>query len=293
MPNPATQAVNHPSGTFEIAGRRVHRLGFGAMRLTGRGIWGEPADRKQAVRVLRRALELGVDFIDTADSYGPYVSEEIIREALHPYPEHLLIATKAGLVRHGPDIWEPVGRPEYLRQEAEMSLRRLGLDRIELFQLHRIDPKVPLEDQIGVLNELKDEGKIAAIGLSQVSVAEIEKVRETADIATVQNRYNLGDRKSDDVLDYCTRESIGFIPWYPIAAGRLAAPGGPVEEIAKRHDATAAQVALAWLLARAQVVLPIPGTSSVAHLEDNMGAAALYERLTVDEVAELTSAATT
>jgi aryl-alcohol dehydrogenase-like predicted oxidoreductase len=239
--------------------------------------------------VLRRALDLGVDFIDTADSYGPYVSEEIIREALHPYPEQLLIATKAGLVRHGPDIWQPVGRPEYLRQEAEMSLRRLGLDRIELFQLHRIDAKVPLEDQIGVLNELKDEGKIAAIGLSEVSVDEIERVRKMADIATVQNLYNLGNRQSDDVLDYCTRESIGFIPWFPIAAGRLADPGGPVDEIAKRHDATAAQVALAWLLARAQVVLPIPGTSSVAHLEQNMGAAELYERLTVDEVAELSS----
>jgi pyridoxine 4-dehydrogenase len=286
-----TDTINQTSGTFEIAGRTVHRLGFGAMRLTGPGIWGEPADRAECVRVLRRAIELGVDLIDTADSYGPYVSEEIIREALHPYPEQLLIATKAGLVRHGPDEWQPVGRPEYLRQEAEMSLRRLGLERIDLFQLHRIDAKVPLEDQIGVLKELQDEGKIAAIGLSEVSVDDIDEVRKIADIVTVQNLYNLSNRKSEDVLDYCTREGIGFIPWYPIAAGKLAKPGGAVDEIAKRYDATAAQVALAWLLARAQVVLPIPGTSSVAHLEENMGAAELYQRLTVDDVAELTAAA--
>jgi pyridoxine 4-dehydrogenase len=275
-----SDTINQTSGTFEIAGRTVHRLGFGAMRLTGPGIWGEPADRAECVRVLRRAIELGVDLIDTADSYGPYVSEEIIREALHPYPEQLLIATKAGLVRHGPDEWQPVGRPEYLRQEAEMSLRRLGLERIDLFQLHRIDAKVPLEDQIGVLKELQDEGKIAAIGLSEVSVDDIDEVRKIADIVTVQNLYNLSNRKSEDVLDYCTREGIGFIPWYPIAAGKLAKPGGAVDEIAKRYDATAAQV-----------VLPIPGTSSVAHLEENMGAAELYQRLTGDDVAELTAAA--
>jgi pyridoxine 4-dehydrogenase len=281
----------HPSGTFEIAGKTVHRLGFGAMRLTGPGIWGEPEDRKECVRVLRRAIELGVDFIDTADSYGPYVSEEIIREALHPYPEQLLIATKAGLVRHGPDQWQPVGRPEYLRQEAELSLRRLGLERIELFQLHRIDAKVPLADQIGVLTELRDEGKIAAIGLSEVTVEQLDEVRAITEVATVQNLYNLTHRKAEDVLDYCVRESIGFIPWFPIAAGRLAEPGGTVDEVAKRHEATAAQVALAWLLARAQNVLPIPGTSSVAHLEENCGAAALYERLTNTEVDELTAAA--
>ncbi len=285
-----TQTANQAAGTFEIAGRTVHRLGFGAMRITGPGIWGEPHDRAGCIRVLRRAVELGVDLIDTADSYGPYVSEEIIREALHPYPEQLLIATKAGLVRHGPDIWMPVGRPEYLRQEAELSLRRLGVERIDLFQLHRIDPKVPLDDQIGVLNELKDEGKIGAIGLSEVSVDEIEQVRKQAEVATVQNLYNVSNRNSEDVLDYCTREGIGFIPWFPIAAGKLARPGGPVDDLATKYDATAAQVALAWLLARAQVVLPIPGTSSVAHLEENMAAAQLYQRMTREDVAALTAA---
>jgi pyridoxine 4-dehydrogenase len=281
----------HISGTFEIAERKVHRLGFGAMRLTGQGIWGEPADRAECVRVVRRAVELGVDLIDTADSYGPHVSEEIIREALYPYPEQVLVATKAGLTRHGPDIWAAVGRPEYLRQQCEMSLRRLGLDRIDLFQLHRIDSKVPLADQIGVLAELKDEGKIGAIGLSEVSIEQLDQVRAITEIATVQNLYNLTDRKSEDVLDYCTREAIGFIPWFPIAAGDLAKPGGPVDEIAKRHEATAVQVALAWLLARAQIVLPIPGTSSVAHLEENLEAGPLYQRLSRDEVAELTDAA--
>jgi pyridoxine 4-dehydrogenase len=285
-----TQTINHASGTFEIAGRAVHRLGFGAMRLTGPGIWGDPADRAECIRVLRRALELGVELIDTADSYGPHVSEEIIREALHPYPEQLLIATKAGLVRHGPNIWQPVGRPEYLRQQCEMSLRRLGLDRIDLYQLHRIDSKVPLDDQIGVLNELKDEGKIGAIGLSEVSVDEIDEVRKQAEIATVQNLYNLTNRKSEDVLDYCTGEGIGFIPWFPIAAGKLAEPGEVVAELAEKYDATAPQVALAWLLARAQVMLPIPGTSSVAHLEENMGAAELYQRMTREDVATLTAA---
>jgi aryl-alcohol dehydrogenase-like predicted oxidoreductase len=280
----------HLSGTFEIAGKTVHRLGFGAMRLTGPGVWGEPADRAECIRVLRRAVELGVDLIDTADSYGPYVSEEIIREALHPYPEHLLIATKAGFVRHGPDQWRVVGRPEYLRQEAELSLRRLGLARIDLFQLHRIDRKVPLEDQIGVLAELRDEGKIAAIGLSEVSVEQLEEVRKLADVATVQNLYNLSNRKSEDVLNACTREGIGFIPWYPIAAGGLARVGGLAHEVAKRHDATAAQVALAWLLARAQVMLPIPGTSQVAHLEENVAAARLYELLGRDEIDALTAA---
>jgi aryl-alcohol dehydrogenase-like predicted oxidoreductase len=285
-----TQTINEAAGTFEIAGHTIHRLGFGAMRLTGPGVWGEPADRREAIRVLRRAVELGVDFIDTADSYGPYVSEEIIREALHPYPEHVVIATKAGFVRHGPNIWQAVGRPEYLRQEAELSLRRLGLERIPLFQLHRIDPQVALEEQIGVLAELQDEGKIGAIGLSEVSVDEIEAARRLAEIATVQNLYNLTNRQSEDVLDYCTREGLGFIPWYPIAAGRLAEPGGAVAEIAKNYDASPAQVALAWLLARAQVMLPIPGTSSVEHLEENMGAAALYQRLSRDDVASLTSA---
>jgi pyridoxine 4-dehydrogenase len=284
------EQIAHKSGTFEIAGKAVHRLGFGAMRLTGPGIWGEPADRDECIRVVRRAVELGVDFIDTADSYGPYVSEEIIREALHPYPDHVLVATKAGLVRHGPDLWMPLGRPEYLRQEVEMSLRRLGLDRIELFQLHRIDAKVPLEDQVGELKQLQDEGKIAAIGLSEVSVEQIEKVRVIAEIATVQNLYNVSNRNSENVVDYCTREEIGFIPWFPIAAGRLADPGGPVDELAKRHEATPAQVALAWLLGRAQIMLPIPGTSSVAHLEENVAAADLYQRLSHAEIAALTEA---
>lgn len=285
-----TETVNQASGTFDIAGRTVHRLGFGAMRLTGRGIWGEPADRAECVRVLRRAVDLGVDLIDTADSYGPYVSEQIIREALHPYPENLLIATKAGLVRHGPDIWLPVGRPEYLRQEAELSLRRLGVDRIDLFQLHRIDSKVPVEDQIGVLVELQDEGKIGAIGLSEVSISDIEQVRKQAQVATVQNLYNLTNRNAEDVLDYCTREDVGFIPWFPIAAGKLAQPGGAVAKLAEKYEATSAQVALAWLLARAQVVLPIPGTSSVAHLEENMGAAELYQRMSRADVEALTAA---
>jgi pyridoxine 4-dehydrogenase len=286
-----TETANHASGVFEIAGKSVHRLGFGAMRLTGPGIWGPPADRDECVRVVRRAVELGVDLIDTADSYGPYVSEEIIREALHPYPDQVLVATKAGLVRHGPDIWEPVGRPEYLRQEAEMSLRRLGLDHIDLFQLHRIDAKVPLEDQIGELVKLRDEGKILAIGLSEVGVDEIDAVRKITEVATVQNLYNLSNRKSEDVVDYCTREGIGFIPWFPINAGSLAKEGGPVDEIAKATGGTFSQVALAWLLARAQIILPIPGTSSVAHLEENLGAAELV--LSPEQVAELTGAAET
>jgi pyridoxine 4-dehydrogenase len=284
-----TETLNHASGTFEIAGKTVHRLGFGAMRLTGQGIWGPPADREECVRVVRRAVELGVDLIDTADSYGPHVSEEIIREALHPYPDQVLVATKAGLTRHGPDIWAPLGRPEYLRQEVEMSLRRLGLERIDLFQLHRIDPQVALEDQIGELKTMQEEGKIAAIGLSEVGVEEIEEVRRIAEIATVQNLYNLSNRKSEDVVDYCTREGIGFIPWFPLDAGKLAADGGPVDEIAEATGATPGQIALAWLLRRAQIILPIPGTSTVAHLEQNVAAANV--RLTAEQVAELTGAA--
>ncbi|MGW7237443.1 aldo/keto reductase [Streptomyces sp. NPDC054804] len=281
--------IAHESGTFEIAGKQVARLGFGAMRLTGPGIWGEPADREECRRVVRRAVDLGVQLIDTADSYGPYVSEEIIREAIHPYPDDVLIATKAGLARSGPDEWAPLGRPEYLRQELEMSLRRLGLDRIDLFQLHRIDAKVPLEDQIGELKQLQDEGKIVAIGLSEVTVDQIEQCRRIAEIVTVQNRYNLTDSTSEDVVDHCTREGIGFIPWAPVAAGELVEPGRLVDTIAKRHEATPGQVALAWLLARTEVMLPIPGTSRVAHLEENVGAA----RLTLDpeEVDQLTRAA--
>lgn len=276
------------SGTFEIAGKPVHRLGFGAMRLTGPGIWGEPADRIEAVAVVRRAVELGVDFIDTADSYGPGISEEIIAEALHPYPDAVLVATKAGLTRTGPDQWTPVGRPAYLRQQAELSLRRLKLDRIELFQLHRIDPDVPLADQVGELKALQDEGKIGAIGLSEVTVDEIKAAREIAEIATVQNLYNLTTRQSEAVLEYATAEGIGFIPWFPIAAGDLAKPGGPVDTIAHATGATPSQVALAWLLAKSPVVLPIPGTSKVSHLEENVGAAAVT--LTPEQVEELTNA---
>ena len=281
--------IAHESGTFEIAGKQVARLGFGSMRLTGPGIWGEPADREECLRVVRRAVELGVQLIDTADSYGPHVSEEVIREAIHPYPDEVLIATKAGFTRQGPNRWAPVGRPEYLRQEAEMSLRRLGLDRIDLFQLHRIDPKVPLADQVGELKQLQDEGKIVAIGLSEVTVDQIEQSRRIAEIVTVQNRYNLTDPTSEDVVDYCTREGIGFIPWAPVGAGKLAQPGGLVDTIAKRREATPGQVALAWLLARTEVMLPIPGTSRVTHLDENTAAARLA--LAPEEVDQLTRAA--
>jgi pyridoxine 4-dehydrogenase len=284
MTSPADQHA-----AFQIAGKSVRRLGYGAMRVTGRGIWGEPSDRAECVAVLRRAVELGVDFIDTADSYGPGISEEIIAEALHPYPDTVLVATKAGLTRTGPDKWIPVGRPAYLRQQAELSLRRLKLDRIELFQLHRIDPEVPLADQIGELKALQDEGKVGAIGLSEVSVAEIEAAREIADIATVQNLYNLTNRQSEGVLRYCEASGIGFIPWFPIAAGDLAKPGGAVHQVVQATGATPSQVALAWLLATSPVTLPIPGTSKVSHLEENMGAAGL--RLTDEQVAELTRAA--
>jgi aryl-alcohol dehydrogenase-like predicted oxidoreductase len=261
--------------TFAIGGDlTVNRLGYGAMRITGPGIWGPPADRDEALRVLRRAVELGVNFIDTADSYGPYVSEELIHDALHPY-DGVTIATKAGLVRTGPDEWYPVGRPKYLRQEVLMSLRRLGLERIDLLQLHRIDPEVPLADQLGELRDLRDEGKIRHIGLSEVSVEEIEKAREIVPIVTVQNLYNLSNRRSEDVLDYCERENIGFIPWFPLAVGELAKPGGRLDQIAKELNATPSQVALAWLLRRSPVMLPIPGTGSVEHLEENMGAATI------------------
>jgi pyridoxine 4-dehydrogenase len=282
-------AVAHDSGTFTIAGKTIHRLGFGAMRLTGDGIWGEPADRAECIRTVRRAVELGVDFIDTADSYGPYVSEEILREALHPYPDHVLIATKAGFVRTGPQQWHVLGHPKYLRQEVELSLRRLGVERIDLMQLHRIDRHVPLADQLGELKALQDEGKIGALGLSEVTVEELEASRAIADIVTVQNLYNLTNRRAQDVLDYSAANGIGFIPWAPIASGDLAAPGGPVDEVAKATDATPSQVALAWLLAHSPVMLPIPGTSKVAHLEENLAAAEL--ELTAEQVAELTAAA--
>jgi aryl-alcohol dehydrogenase-like predicted oxidoreductase len=274
------------SGTFDIGGElTVHRLGFGAMRLTGRGIWGEPDDPEECRRVLQRAVELGVNFIDTANSYGPEVSERLIAEALHPYPDELVIATKAGFDRPGPGQWVTNGDPAYLRRECEGSLRRLRLDRIPLFQLHRIDHKVPVEDQIGALVELRDEGKIRFIGLSEVSVSQLEEVRRLTTVATVQNRYNLGDRSAEPVLEACEPEGIGFIPWFPLNTGRLAEPGGPLTEVAERHGATPAQVALAWLLHRSPVMLPIPGTSKVEHLEDNMQGAAL--ELSDDEVEAL------
>ncbi|SEF77959.1 Predicted oxidoreductase [Nonomuraea solani] len=279
-------SISLPStGTFTIGDKSVHRLGFGAMSLTGPGVWGPPRDRGEAVRVLRRAVELGVDFIDTADSYGPYVSEEIIREALRPYPEGLLVATKAGFVRTGPGQWHVVGRPAYLRQEVEMSLRRLGVERLDLLQLHRIDPEVPLEDQLGELRALRDEGKIGSVGLSEVTVEELERARRVVEIVTVQNRYNLTLRTSEDVLRHCEEEGIGFIPYSPIAKGALAAPGSPVEHVAKAVGATPAQVSLAWLLARSPVVMPIPGTSSVAHLEENLGASTVS--LTAGQLEEL------
>jgi pyridoxine 4-dehydrogenase len=253
----------------------VTRLGFGAMQLTGPGVWGPPADHDEAIRVLRRAVELGVNLIDTADAYGPYVSEELIREALHPYDEGLVIATKAGFLRTGPGEWFPCGRPEYLRQQCEMSLRRLGVERIDLFQLHRVDPTVPADDQYGVLAELQSEGKVGLVGLSEVTVDEIADASVIVDVATVQNRYNLTDRAADDVLRYCTERGIGFIPWFPLAAGELAKPGGVVHEAAERLDATPSQVALAWLLQRSSIMLPIPGTASVAHLEENVAGAGL------------------
>jgi aryl-alcohol dehydrogenase-like predicted oxidoreductase len=288
---PTTDQSTRPvlsSGTFTLGGQEVHRLGFGAMRITGDGVWGEPADRAECVAVLRRAVELGVDLIDTADSYGPEVSEDIIFEALHPYPEGLVIATKAGLTRQGPGRWLPVGRPEYLRQQCELSLRRLGVEAIDLFQLHRIDPKVPAEEQFGLLSDLLDEGKVRSVGLSQVSVAEIEAARAVVPVVSVQNLYNLTDRSSEDVLDHCETEGLGFIPWFPIAAGALGQPGGPVDAVASETGATHSQVALAWLLRRSPVMLPIPGTKSVGHVEENCGAGAVV--LTDDHVASLSAA---
>ncbi|MGO8687852.1 MAG: aldo/keto reductase [Candidatus Dormibacteria bacterium] len=286
MSNATIERPATASGTFSLGGQLVvHRLGFGAMQLTGPGIWGEPADRDEAVRVLRRAVDLGVDLVDTADSYGPYVSEELVRTALRPYPDHLVIATKAGLVRTGPGQWHPVGRPEYLRQECEMSLRRLGLEQIPLFQLHRVDPQVPLEEQVGVLRALQDEGKIRLIGLSNVSVDQIKAARVAAPIATVQNRYNLVDRSSEEVLDHCERERIGFLPWYPLATGDLARPDGLLTALGERLGTSPAQLALAWLLHRSPVMLPIPGTSTVAHLEENVEAALIG--LTDDQMEQL------
>jgi aryl-alcohol dehydrogenase-like predicted oxidoreductase len=262
------------SGTFLIGGDiPVRRLGFGTMQLTGSGVWGEPADHTEAIAVLRRAVELGINLIDTADSYGPEVAERLIAEALHPYPADLLIATKAGFQRPGPSRWVEDGRPEHLRSAVDGSLRRLRLTRIDLLQLHRIDPKVAMEDQIGVLVDLQREGKIRHIGLSEVSVKQIEAVRRITPIVSVQNRYNLVDRNSEDVLEYCTRENLGFVPWFPLATGELAKHEGPLTRAAKRINAQPAQIALAWLLRKSPVMLPIPGTSKVKHLEENTAAA--------------------
>jgi aryl-alcohol dehydrogenase-like predicted oxidoreductase len=273
------------SGSFTVANQSVYRLGFGAMRITGPGVWGWPKDRAAAVAVLRRAVELGVNFIDTADSYGPEVSEALIAEALHPYADDLVIATKAGLTRQGPDQWLPVGRPEYLRQQCELSIRRLGVEAIDLFQLHRIDPGVPAVEQFGCLAELLAEGKVKAVGLSEVSVEQLRAAQAIVPIATVQNLYNVTNRQSEALLDVCTAEGIGFIPWFPIAAGALAGPASAVADVAAACGATTAQVSLAWLLQRSPVVLPIPGTGSIPHLEENCGAgsvtlsAAQMERL--------------
>jgi len=269
-----TQSVAQASGTFTLGGDLpVNRLGFGAMRLTGKGVWGPPSDPDECIRVLRRAVELGVNFIDTADSYGPYVSERLIRKALHPYPEGLVVATKAGLLRTGPDEWPVLGYPAYLRQQCEMSLRRLRVDTIDLFQLHRIDTKFPAEDQIGELVKLQQEGKIRHIGLSEVNVEQLAAAQKVAPIVSVQNMYNLSMRAAEPLLDKVTAEGIGFIPWFPLAAGPLAAADGPLQRIAADHHASPSQLALAWLLKRSPVMLPIPGTSKVAHLEENVAAA--------------------
>ncbi|QAY71987.1 oxidoreductase [Agromyces protaetiae] len=289
MSDTSTTRPAHASGTFPLGGDLpVHRLGFGTMQLTGRGVWGPPADPDEAVRVLRRAVELGVDFIDTADSYGPDVAEPLIKRALHPYPTDLVIATKAGFRREGPNRWTVDGDPARLRHQAERSLQLLGVDRIDLFQLHRIDRSIPLEDQVGELKALHDEGKIRHIGLSEVSIADIEAASRIAPIVSVQNEYNLANRSAESLVDYATRNGIGFIPWFPLATGALAQADGPLTEIARRTGATPSQLALAWLLRRSPAMLPIPGTSQLAHVDDNVAAAAV--ELTDAEYDELTEA---
>jgi pyridoxine 4-dehydrogenase len=289
MPRMSQARPAEASGTFRLGGDlEVNRLGFGAMQLTGSGIWGEPRDPEGAVRVLRRATELGVNFIDTADAYGPFVSEQLIKKALHPYPKGLVIATKAGLARPGPNTWVPVGRAEYLKQQVELSLRHLGVERIDLLQLHRIDPKVPLAESLGALTELQKQGKIRHIGLSEVNVEQLEQARGLAPIVSVQNLFNLTNRSAEPLLEHATKLGIAFIPWFPLATGKLAGAGTPLERLAKEHGATASQLALAWLLKRSPVMLPIPGTSSVAHLEENV-AGALIE-LSADELARIDQA---
>jgi pyridoxine 4-dehydrogenase len=281
------------SGEFLLGGDLpVWRLGFGAMRITGKGVWGEPQDHDEAIRVLRRALELGINFIDTADSYGPEVSERLIAEALHPYPEGLVIATKAGFDRSGPDRWTMNGKPEHLRKACDGSLRRLKLDRIDLFQLHRIDPAFPAEDQLGTLKDLQSQGKIKHIGLSEVSVKEIAHARTIVPIVSVQNRYSVADRAAEDVLEYCEREKIGFIPWFPLGAGKLAGPGGKLERTAAELKISTSQLALAWLLWRSPVMLPIPGTSRVNHLEENVATAAVkVDARKMEELGQLAKSA--
>lgn len=280
-------AVSTPvAKTFRIGGDlEINRLGFGAMRITGPGIWGEPSDRDKSKQVLRRAVELGVNFIDTADSYGPHVSERLIGEALAPYAKGVVIATKGGLLRTGPNQWIPLGKPEYLTQQVELSLRYLKVERIDLWQLHRIDPNYPVEDSLGAIKRLQQAGKIRHVGLSEVSVAEIKQARKIVEVVTVQNEYNIGNRKSEDVLNYCEENNLGFIPWFPVAAGKLAQPGGKLDQAARKHNATVAQISLAWLLHRSPVMLPIPGTSSIEHLEENVHAQELA--LSAQEVAEL------
>lgn len=287
MENQANSAKN--SGTFKIGGDlEVNRLGYGAMQLTGKGIWGDPRDPEEAIRVLQRAVELGVNFIDTADSYGPFVANHLIKKALHPYKEGLVIATKVGLTRSGPDDWRPVGRPEYLRQQVELNLRDLGLDTIDLMQLHRIDPKVTLEDQIGELSLMQKEGKIRHIGLSQVTIDEYNAAKRIAPIVSVQNLYNLANRESEEILNFCEANQVAFIPWFPLATGGLAKVGSPIDRLAGEKGVKPAQLALAWLLKRSPVMLPIPGTSSVSHLEENVEGTSI--ELTEEEFNLLTEA---
>jgi pyridoxine 4-dehydrogenase len=286
MTNATDTQLAAASGTFRFGSDLpVYRLGFGAMRITGKGIWGEPANRQECLAVLRRSLELGVNLIDTADAYGPNVSEELIAEALYPYPDGLVIATKGGLLRSGPDQWHPDGRPEHLREALEGSLRRLRLEQIDLYQFHRPDPRVPFEESVGTFADMRKEGKVRHVGLSNVTTDQLSTAQKIVPIASVQNRYNLTDREHENVLNACDQQGVGFIPWFPLATGNLARPGSRLDEIAHAHGATPAQIALAWLLKRSRVMLPIPGTSSVAHLEENMAAARI--QLTDDEFNEI------